>query len=364
MSEHVTKEQAGRLRDGSLPPARIAEVGRHAATCAPCARLIELSFPVHRMVSDIRIQLEAEDDFSHLSLDDLIAHADGDLHGESLERTLAHLGDCESCRSELENVRTTEVIQKLPRRWLVYSVAASIATVIAVLAVVRRTDAPPPRDTPGVSARPSAQVAPVAVARGYGNPQWNEWVAEAKATRAFPIPDIVTQLKPRRAKLRGESDAQNLHLWPSGVVIEENRPRFRWDARGSSARYTVILEVGDQIVESGPLSATEWVMPRNLKRGLEYAWQVEVAEGTSRVLFPRAPHPPARFRILEQNALDEIDAARRQFPNDRLLEAVLLARHGLRDEAIKALEGNAIRDRDLAAALRSSLDRWPSSTEN
>ncbi len=101
-------------------------------------------------------------------------------------------------------------------------------------------------------------------------------------------------------------------------------------------------------------------LPRqNLKRGREYLWQVETTIGDARSIYPKAPDPPARFRVLAQRALDEIDDVRKRYPNDPLLHAVILARHGLRDETLEALERLGRSDEALAADLRESVRRWP-----
>ena len=59
MSTHVTRERLDRLRDGSLPPAEIAEVGAHASTCGPCGRAVGEVLSLDRMMRDLRMQIEA-----------------------------------------------------------------------------------------------------------------------------------------------------------------------------------------------------------------------------------------------------------------------------------------------------------------
>jgi hypothetical protein len=125
------------------------------------------------------------------------------------------------------------------------------------------------------------------------------------------------------------------------------------------ASYDVILRNGDELVESGALTDPRWKPRHELKRGCEYLWQVELTIDGVRALYPKAPDPPARFRVLEQSALDEIDDVRKRYPDDALLHAVILARHGLRTETLAALDRLGRSDAPLAADLRESLRHWP-----
>ncbi len=58
MSAHVTRERLDRLRDGSLPPAEIAEVGGHASTCGTCGLAVGEALALDRTIGDLRVQIE------------------------------------------------------------------------------------------------------------------------------------------------------------------------------------------------------------------------------------------------------------------------------------------------------------------
>ncbi|MEA2462988.1 MAG: hypothetical protein QOJ98_735, partial [Acidobacteriota bacterium] len=165
-----------RLRDGSLPPALVAEVGGHAATCEPCGRAVGEALSLHRMTRDLRIQLEAAHELEHLSGEELMACADGTLRKD------VHLEECESCRAEVDElIRFKSAIgPRMRRRWVPYAVAAAIAAIAVTIPLLDRAPhapAMPPRHstTPGpVPPEPS----PVAVATGYVRPEWDAWVAD------------------------------------------------------------------------------------------------------------------------------------------------------------------------------------------
>lgn len=336
----------------------MAAVGDHAATCEACGKAVATALPVDRMTRDLRMQLDAGHEPEHLSDDELMAVADGTLRED------AHLQECEVCRAEVEELRQFKGAIRPRRRWVPYAVAASIAAIALTVSFVDRTpDRAPvtPATLPRAATNPSVVVpppAPVAVATGYGLPEWDAWVADVKARRALPMPAIIAELRPRESQLRGGAEEDDLRLSPDHAVVAGTRPQFQWTKR-QGASYNVILRDGDEIVESGPLTDPRWKPRHELKRGREYQWQVETTIDSVRSLYPTTPAPPARFRVLEQSAHNEIAKARKQYPEDALLHAVILARHGLRDEALTALDRLKQSDAPLAASLRDSLRNWP-----
>ena len=349
---HVTGEELSRLRDGRLLPAELAAVGSHAATCESCRGAIREVLPLDRMSRDLRNQLEAGHETEHLSDDQLMAHADGTLRDDT------HLHECEICRAELDALIQFKSRMR-PRRWVPFAIAASLAAIALTISLRDRAPDPPaaPRGTTSSNVTVS-RPPPVPAATGYGRPDWDTWVADVKARRELAMPAILTELQSRESHLRGAGDGDDLRLWPDRVVVSDPQPQFRW-AKRQGASYNVILRSGDELVESGVLSSPQWKPRNELKRGREYLWQVEVTVDGVRSLYPKTPAPPARFRVLDQGALAEIEDARKRFPEDALLHAVILARYGLRDEALSAVERLERSDPALAAALREALRRWP-----
>ena len=338
-----------RLRDGSLSPAQVAAVGGHAATCESCGRAVDEALSIERMTRDVRTQFDAGHEPEHLSDEELMASADGSPRHD------AHLQDCEVCRAEVDELLRFRSQMRPRRRWLPYAIAASVAAIALSVGVFNReteTPATPPR----VSTVTVPPPAPVVASTGYGRPEWDAWVADVKTRRALPMPAVIAELRPRESQLRGGADDDDLRLSPDHSVVADPRPRFRWNGR-PGASYDVILRDGDEIVESGPLTEPQWQPRHDLKRGHEYQWQVETTIDGVRSLYPKPPAPPARFRVLEQSAHDQIEEARKRYPDDALLHAVILARHGLRDEALAALD--RLQDAPLAESLRKSLREWP-----
>ena len=347
---HVTREQLDRLRDGQLPPAALAEVGGHVATCEACGKAVGEVLSVARMTRDLRIQVEADHESEHLTDDELMAHADGTL------RRNAHLQECELCRAELDELMRFKSGSQPRRNWVPFAIAASLAVFVLVITTRDRA----PATAPVAVTRPTVvpvPTPPAAVSTGYGRPEWDSWVADARKSRALPMPAIIAELQPQQSQLRGATEADDLQLSPDGAVVVSTRPQLQWDKR-EGASFIVILRNDDEIVESDPLTDPQWTPPQDLKRGAEYLWQVEMTIDGARSIYPKTPAPPARFRVVEQSALDEIENARKQHPEDFLLRAVILARHGLRNEALTALDQLKRSDAALAADLRKSLLDW------
>jgi hypothetical protein len=352
---HVTGEQLDRLRDGSLAPAAVAAVGRHAAACEACGRAVGEALPLHRMTRDLRMQIESGDETEHLSDDELMAVADGTLRDDP------HLQECEVCRAELEAlVRFKSTIQpRVHRTWLPYAVAASIAAIALTIPLLDRTPrtpaTPPPPST--IAGPVTPEPPPVAGATAYDRPELDAWVADVKAHRVLPMPAVIAELRPQKTRLRGTAEEDDLRLSPDDAVVAGTRPRFQWAAR-AGAMYRVILRNGGEVVESDALTDAQWTPPHDLQRGGEYLWQVEMTAGGERSIYPKAPNPPARFRVLAQSAVTEIAEVRKRYPDDALVQAVILARYGLRDETLAALDRLEQSDAALARDLRQSLRSW------
>lgn len=319
--KHVTQEQLLELQVGGLPLAEIAAMSAHLRSCDECSAKVAESQAVRRMAGDIRTQIEAED-----------GYGEGNVAASPAPRPA--------------------------RRWLL-PLAATLAALVAAAWYFVFRPAPPTRpvaapirvETPPVTPVPRQQPA------GYGRESWDKLVRDAVSSGTLAVPAVLQSLQPPEAAFRGSETFDEQSLAPSGAVVRETRPRFRWKPV-PGARYTVILAIDDDsVLESDRLTAPSWRPPSDLQRGREYAWQVEI-DGTT---YPRAPRPPARFRILGQAEAAELDEARRAFPDDHLLQAVLLAKHGLGPEAEgELLEYRSTGDVKVAEALLRSIRTWPS----
>jgi len=99
-------------------------------------------------------------------------------------------------------------------------------------------------------------------------------------------------------------------------------------------------------------------LPQPLPRDRTYQWQVETALGAKRSIAP-APEP-ARFRIIGDGELAELDRARAA--GDPLVLAALYARAGLMDPAVAELRKLAGASDPRMRRLLASYEASPNST--
>jgi hypothetical protein len=71
--------------------------------------------------------------------------------------------------------------------------------------------------------------------------------------------------------------------------------------------------------------ATKWTIPSSLPLGAVYTWQVTAIRDGVEVKSPVQPAPEARFKILEQAKVDELERVRRAHPNSHSILGTLYA---------------------------------------
>jgi len=346
MSEgaHLSREMLRRLARRELAPREIAELLRHVGECEECARASASGDEVGQQLDALQAPLDGDEGPWHPDHADLAAYADGTAGPAEREIVASHVEDCALCREDLQDLQALR--RARPRRrgtWrAVFAVAAALA---AVMLVLQRSDdrggpAPPPVNPPVVTTQPDATPGsglpepPTPPPPRYANAEWERLVRDAVESERLPFagglensPDI----------LRGPDAGTAPELAPSGIVIDDVRPRFSWPAR-EGATYVVAIYSGDRLVaQSEALTERRWTPATALARGRTYAWQVKATSGGESEIIPAPPAPPARFHVVSRRDHDELAEARRLHPDDHLLHAVLAARAGLREEALQAL---------------------------
>lgn len=148
-----------------------------------------------------------------------------------------------------------------------------------------------------------------------------------------------------KGSLRGGSEVQDMivQLAPAGVVLESDRPVFRWQELEGASEYVVTVHDSKlrQVESSGPIAGTTWSIPRALPRGETYSWQIRATVNGKTVIWPRPPAPETRFRVLDARAVAAIENAKRSQASGHLAMAVLYWKHGLIEAAERELEALA-----------------------
>jgi len=350
VGSHMSREMLRRLFRRELAPHEIAEVLRHLGECEECARLSAAG--VEPQLDALLAAARGEEGPWHPDHTDIAAYVDGAAGPAGREIVASHLEDCPLCREDVADL--AQLRRPHPPRRVWRAVMATAAAVTVILILVQRGDdrrepvqqppdrpavtAPPPVPSTAAPVTPASSTATPQPPPGYANAEWERLVRTALATGRLPFahgigaaPDV----------LRGTSAGTAPDLAPSGVVLDEERPRFSWPAR-DGATYVVSIFSGDRrVAQSEPLTETQWTPDRPLARGRTYVWQVQAMRAVDgrnlREIIPAPPAPPATFHLVSTRDHDELAEARRLHPEDHLLHAVLAARAGLREDAIRAL---------------------------
>jgi len=124
-------------------------------------------------------------------------------------------------------------------------------------------------------------------------------------------------------------------LNPLATAVESRTPAFHWRAVEGAQSYELTIYDSDskKVVSSGQLAETSWTASTPLERGRTYSWQVRVNKNGAEVLMPPPAAAEAKFRVIDQSSLQEIQLARRSQPNSHLMLGIVYAEAGLLDES-------------------------------
>ncbi|HEX5731199.1 MAG TPA: zf-HC2 domain-containing protein [Blastocatellia bacterium] len=174
------------------------------------------------------------------------------------------------------------------------------------------------------------------------SPAYERLVKTALEAGEARVPDSVADLIGRRQVLMGSNDAYGSFalLAPLGTVIDSDQPALKWSALDGATSYVVGVYDSrlNEVASSPPLQSTEWTVPRPLKRGAVYNWQVRAVKDGEEIKLPRADAPAAKFKVLEAAKSAELERARRAHGGSRLVLGVLYAQAGLLDDAEREFE--------------------------
>ena len=176
-------------------------------------------------------------------------------------------------------------------------------------------------------------------------PDLKKDVERVLATRRLPGSPALTAWSTGAGILRSELADQNTFapLEPMDVVIETDRPKFRWQALEGARHYIVTIydaklrEVGS----SGPIVETEWTAPNSLERGVTYSWQISALKDGKTIVSPKPPLREARFRILDQRAVVALAKLKGSAGSSHLVMGVFYWKHGLIEESEREFQALA-----------------------
>ena len=190
-------------------------------------------------------------------------------------------------------------------------------------------------------------------------PAYQQMVKTALTAQRIASSPVITRLAGESKNLMGGagSDVSFTLRSPVGTATQSDRPTFRWSELSGATGYivTVYKPNSKDMVTSELLSATEWTIPRPLKRGGIYAWQVRALKDGKEIRVPSTAGPDAKFKVLEQAKVDELALAKQNYSDSHLLSGILYAQAGLLDNAEQELQ--ALRDANPQSRVARNLLR-------
>jgi hypothetical protein len=154
-------------------------------------------------------------------------------------------------------------------------------------------------------------------------------------------PLLAELTRPGNFEMRGGDDGGGKFsvIEPVGKVVLSDHPTFRWSQLDGATSY--VVEIYDDklaLVSASPrLTDLSWTAAQPLEHGAIYSWQVKAIKDGEEFINPRAPAPPAKYRILDQAKANELVQARRAYASSHLALGLLYAQAGLLDEAEREL---------------------------
>ena len=130
-------------------------------------------------------------------------------------------------------------------------------------------------------------------------------------------------------------------LSPVGTVVQTDRPTFRWRPLSGATSYAVNVYDSSltNVATVDRLSATQWTAARSLKRDEVYTWQVTALKDGVEISSPVPPAPEAKFKVLEQTRAEEVNLAKKSYPNSHLILGAMYKKAGLLDDAEREFKG-------------------------
>jgi hypothetical protein len=178
------------------------------------------------------------------------------------------------------------------------------------------------------------------------------------STERVPRVAVEAELRGSRGTLLGDAENRPSFrlLSPVGKVVLSNRPSFNWQPLAGASSYTVTIVDArlNEVMTSGPLTTTNWKAAKPLVYGGTYSWQVTVVKDGKQFVSPVLPLPPARFKILDEGRVRELEQAKKAYANSHLALAALYAEAGLRDEAEAELRA-LLKDNPQSRVVRNLL---------
>ena len=350
MTTHPSQAALRAFHEGRLPPDELLAVDDHVVQCAECRQSIgDAPGAAQRFAEELGGE--------HLRYEAMERHVDRRDTQAEREIVDRHVALCAACRSELEDLaRFAKKPRRNAMRW--GFLAAAAAAIVVAIAILREPaliapDRPTSTQTHASSTRPVQVPRPIASDPFESlDPSLKE-VATSLDSGTLVSAKMLASLRGKPEQQRTINDPQERLprlLTPVGIVVEEDRPEFRWNGE-ANVRVQVFDREYRLVEESSWMLAPSWKLPSRLRRGELYRWQllVRLSNGEETIV-PAPPAVAARFRVIDARAFEALTAAR---DSGALLEAGLICmREGLVADGANLLSQHAQKHPESAMAAR------------
>jgi hypothetical protein len=274
----------------------------------------------------------------------------GELAPAALLDVDEHVVSCTQCRETWDPAAIARSwddalsVNESRQPWWMVAAAAAVLLLVAVpVLLMRRAPVPIAVSTP-VAAPVTTVTRPMPPQR---SPEARR-AAAALERGELPSAALLTRLIPPREVQRTPEHAVAAiePASPVGIVVESDRPSFRWKS-GEAVTVQVFDPEDTLVAESPVMTATSWTPATALPRGVTYQWQLVTGSSLS---FPAPPDPPARFHVLSAAGLANVLAARQS--GSGMEVGLLCLSEGLVQEGLAALDEYAAAHRESAEAAR------------
>ncbi len=379
--EHLSQEDIVRYRARSLDAAGVLRVSDHLSECESCrARILAIA---------------------HLSYDEIAAYVDGAMSGDDARMARSHLRVCTTCAADVRGIEALKaeigappepsprageraswwrLLQGWRALWVLAAAGACVLIVFAIrqkgprmVAEVPAPVQPAARvETPAATvihdgARSITVTADGTLAGLDGLPDsLRNAVGQSLSTGKIPVPTTLAELASQRTVLMGSpaTGARAALLEPLGVMLESQRPEFRWQrVPGAEYQVSVYSTEFKPVATSDWIQQAQWKPAADLHRGARYLWQLTVRLGGSEFTVPEPPAPEARFQVLDAAAEAELARVKSERSDSHLVLGVAYAQAGLLNEAGRELRaaaeenpGNAVVANLLASVNRMEVN--------
>lgn len=194
------------------------------------------------------------------------------------------------------------------------------------------------------------------------NDEYRQMVKKALETGRVSVSPVIAALRGSyETIMKGNADGPGFRLLrPVGIVVETNRPTFKWTKLTGALDYQVtVIDDRGEVIQKKSVSGDSRQLVIPLPRGKVYQWQVRATDRDGHeVKSPAVGQPDAKLSVLSQNELGELEQARRADPSSHLVLGALYAKAGLIKEAKRELRALLVANPESQVAKRilSSLN--------